>query len=298
MDSDTYELREATWEEFHQNTIDNFVEWGHPLNIDAYWQREVDSKDVVSNHRPWCFLYNGVTVASCETYGENSAYCYVENDEYKLLRGRSESVASVFVAIKYRNKGYATKMMRMLRERCHKEGAIFVDLYSDIDPIVYEKCGWHKQPDTSIIIDTTDNSYSTSLTESERSSVQMLEVKPSVYGAFVDQSVILWSQDLRDLELNILCLAAETKEKFKLLVDLAYEEAQRFNLKKVKIWWSESSVLTKEYVEYINQPLQSRNGSVPMVVSFINPDHTTGGVTTSDTTNQSQMVNIEKFTWV
>ncbi|GAM25790.1 hypothetical protein SAMD00019534_089650 [Acytostelium subglobosum LB1] len=170
-----YTLRQATDDEFKQNTFDSYPQWGKPLTPEQYWGREVVSKAVVTNHRPWVLLYDGKTVSSCETYGENSAYCYIDDDQFTMHRGRSESVASVFVSEKYRGKGYASIMMNMLREQCQREGAIFVDLYSDINPQFYAKCGWTEYSRQSVIIDLSQYPATATATATDRTDITMID---------------------------------------------------------------------------------------------------------------------------
>ncbi|KAN0016059.1 hypothetical protein ACTFIU_006012 [Dictyostelium citrinum] len=152
------ELRLGTWEQFKLNTYSNYQEWGNSINIEHYWERERVSKDHVTGHRPWILVDSeqpDEILASCETYTQESPYCFKGTNEIKF--GLSESVASVFVEPKHRNKGYATKLMKLLYDRFKNEDKrIFCDLYSDINPIVYEKCGWIQNPPTTLKINLKD----------------------------------------------------------------------------------------------------------------------------------------------
>ncbi|EAL61362.1 hypothetical protein DDB_G0292012 [Dictyostelium discoideum AX4] len=153
------ELRLGTWEQFKLNTYSNYPEWGDSINIEHYWERERVSKDCVTGHRPWILVDSeqpDEILASCESYTQESPYCLKGTNEIKY--GLSESIASVFVEPKHRNKGYATKLMKLIYDRFkNQDKRIFCELYSDINPIVYEKCGWIQNPPTTLKINLNDN---------------------------------------------------------------------------------------------------------------------------------------------
>ncbi|KAK5583665.1 hypothetical protein RB653_005263 [Dictyostelium firmibasis] len=153
------ELRLGTWEQFKLNTLSNYNEWGSSLSIEHYWERESVSKVHVTGHRAWILVDSekpDEILASCETYTQKSPYCLKGTKE--ILYGLSESVASVYVEPKHRNKGYASKLMKSLYDRFkNQEKRIFCDLFSDINPIVYEKCGWIQNPATTFKINLNDD---------------------------------------------------------------------------------------------------------------------------------------------
>ncbi|KAM9992592.1 hypothetical protein ACTFIY_010040 [Dictyostelium cf. discoideum] len=153
------ELRLGTWEQFKLNTYSNYQEWGNSINIEHYWERERISKDYVTGHRPWILVDSeqpDEILASCESYTQESPYCLKGTNEIKY--GLSESIASVFVEPKHRNKGYATKLMKLIYDRFkNQDKRIFCELYSDINPIVYEKCGWIQNPATTLKINLNDS---------------------------------------------------------------------------------------------------------------------------------------------
>eukprot|EP01133_Synstelium_polycarpum_P002605 gene2605-2991_t len=357
-------FRESSWAEFKQTTDANYAAWGRGIPMETYWQREVDSKAVVTGHRPWALFKD----ASGETYQTEALYCRVDREEFKLEKAKAQSVASVFVEEADRGKGYATEFMKRLNWQCRDEGSDFTDLYSDVDPRIYEKCGWHTYPADSVEIDVanyvpsgqshaklqpiTENGldavvqvainntevyfreqwemYRSMVDGGERPSIlfgkvltksqilwqiKMIDVYathlniqpyPREFGAWVENttasptSYVLWAHDLRDGHLNVLTIASSSVEDFKLLMDRVVQEAKTYNLKDIMIWWNPTKMFTLEHLESLGLSVTTRNGSVPMVCSWIPIDPESSTTTTSrvDTTKTSKWINLEKFAWV
>lgn len=136
--SESNDELEASWRR-------NFVEWGQPqLTLDAYISREqqLASTDFAKNSRDtWFLIDQTLVVGQLETY-KREANVVVNNDITKVT---CHSIASVFVPVEHRGRGYGKTLIRMLKEhliqKCHN--AILVsNLYSDIGPQFYAQEGW------------------------------------------------------------------------------------------------------------------------------------------------------------
>ncbi|KYQ93697.1 hypothetical protein DLAC_05085 [Tieghemostelium lacteum] len=364
----TYELRQSTWEEFCKNTNDNYLEWGAPLTPEQYLQREIDTKEVVHGHRGWILTLDGQAVASCETYSNTSFY--IRKSDKKLTEGISESVASVFVEPQFRGKGYATKMMILLNQKFQSEKRIFCDLYSDVDPKVYEKCGWHQFPAKSFYINETDyerllqlkpsstgllrttetithQNYEPLLEHEKQKTIQMFNnivqkedtdssiqyyfgkifskenflwntTNGKVYARYLNlptpvnfgmllkcnegsmKSYVLWNHDLKDLQLNILKFFCKSQEEFLILIQSCIEEAKKFNMPQVTIWYDSHTTsyhFDPLWLEPLGLKITTRvKSSIPMVSSWVPLDPNSDQIV--DTTKSGQWINIEKFNWV
>ncbi|EGC37793.1 hypothetical protein DICPUDRAFT_29694 [Dictyostelium purpureum] len=359
-------LKQGTSEDFINATKLNYEEWGSGLTMDQYLERETVSKKYVSGHRPWILVdkeNENQVLASCETFSNESLYAF--KGDTKIYRGISESVASVFIEQKYRGKGLSSQLMKQLYSRFESEGRIFCDLYSDVDPKVYSKCGWNSYPATSLKVDlsnteknskfikqdyTLQEANSRKITEEnigmvlekdiETTQKELIEFvnsdrntnsfaftklftttefyweisqskvyatslninTPTTYGHVIFntkdgsvQSYIVWSLDFRASELKVLKLVAQSEIEFKFLIKKAYEQALEYNFKYIYSWWCEStSKFNKAFVESIGYEIIIRDGSIPMVCSWIKDNNT------NQLLDQSKgiWINVEKFGWV
>ncbi|EGG15841.1 hypothetical protein DFA_09510 [Cavenderia fasciculata] len=366
-------LVKATWEQFKKSTYDNYEAWGSKLTVEQYWNREADSKEFAQNHRPWVLLNKDEEiVASCETYEYDSFYCNLESDQPDIQYATSQGIASVFVEQKYRGKGYAASLMKHLNAQVKNEGSMMTDLYSDIEPKVYEKCGWHIHPANTFIIDSeitmkidSDITYkpvtidtidtvsdwiiknndlyikekwfetkseqqqqqqndTTSSTSSSASPIKYIYGKlmkknhimwhikqvqtyanaldtkpyPETFGCVANQpgngGYIIWSHDIRDDCLNILSVAADNQVVFYTLLEKALEEARTYKFKHVMFWVNDWSKFRSEWLTNIGIEISVREGSVPMVCSFVKQ----GDQEKVDTSSSGKWINIEKFGWI
>ncbi|KAF2078234.1 hypothetical protein CYY_000424 [Polysphondylium violaceum] len=340
-------LVQSTAEEYRINTFDNHLEWGGNLTQQQYYDKGMAGNDVHGGHRGWHLKSStsGEIVASCETFTQDAMYCMGGSAEIKV--GKCDSVASVYVQPKYRGKGYATMMMKALNSVSRSQGTLYIDLYSDVDPKVYEKCGWNQIETPTLKLDTTQElgftpvdttgSNITIITNANIQSVidkdhnncvadlkkvasesdpstyifstlftlekffwftiqhrlsyefQNLEA-PTEYGRFLNDSYIIWSHNCRDNQLEILKFHSTNLDEFKILLQSAYNEAKKHDLKTVYMWWSTNRIgHVVQFLESTKYQIEIRKNSIPMVTAF-----PPSGI---ESTNY-KWISCEKFQWV
>jgi GNAT superfamily N-acetyltransferase len=114
-----------------------WVEWGDKLTPSQFAQREVVLRQTPwarESMRTWLWLVNGEILCSCETFRSEAR-----------LDGRTavvEAVASVFTESQHRGRGSAQALIEALGLRLAAEGVDAVVLYSDIGPVLYQRCGF------------------------------------------------------------------------------------------------------------------------------------------------------------
>ena len=122
--------------------VKNFEEWGKPLNLEQYLEREeflLASEFSSSSHELWVYEIDGQIVSACESYKSRS----FANIEGELISGDCYRIGSVFTPSEFRKKGYASQMMKGLHKALmDRQDSIASVLYSDVGPKFYDKCGW------------------------------------------------------------------------------------------------------------------------------------------------------------
>lgn len=144
-------LRPATHDEYLQQTRKNFPEWGSTLSLDQYLNRELSllKTRYGKTSTCWVLVIDSEVKCSCETYPRRCIYSSADG----LEEGLCWSVASVFTDPEHRGKGYASRMMELLYERCKIEGCIASNLYSDVGHDFYARFGWKSHQSNVLEID-------------------------------------------------------------------------------------------------------------------------------------------------
>lgn len=103
------------------------------------------SKTLFSQSRQTWALVNSsdcsVILTSCETYKRPFVMCHMDSG---VTQGYCFSIASVFTELKHRGKGYASKMIHLLKKLIPTldEFAFASNLFSDIGKEFYSQKGW------------------------------------------------------------------------------------------------------------------------------------------------------------
>jgi GNAT superfamily N-acetyltransferase len=122
----------------------NYVEWGDKLGLLQYLERELLYRNLNYGSKclkTWLLIDSGYIVSSCETY---EMECRLDNGFIGIVLG----IASVFTEQRYRNHGYAERLLKLLKEESFHHGVHAMILFSDIGSKFYQKNGF--QPISSL----------------------------------------------------------------------------------------------------------------------------------------------------
>jgi GNAT superfamily N-acetyltransferase len=136
-----------------QKTLHNsYEEFAAPLlTLDQYIDRERYLGEQAFAKRLTCWVLlneENDILSACETYKRP---CMARIDG-KLIQGDCMAIGSVVTPPRHRKKGYATRMLKLLKDQMHSmEGVISSTLYSDIGPTYYDRLGWKCFKSVSLI---------------------------------------------------------------------------------------------------------------------------------------------------
>jgi hypothetical protein len=139
-------------QEILETIKNNYVEWGAPtLTWEQYIEREMYLAGLPfsKGQTTWIYKVEDQIVSACETYNRPC----IAKINGTIVRGECMSIASVYTPQKYRQKGYATSMLRnLLQDIKSRPNVMASTLYSDIGPNYYHKMGWEFTKSQSLVI--------------------------------------------------------------------------------------------------------------------------------------------------
>ncbi|KAF8943703.1 hypothetical protein BGZ47_005129 [Haplosporangium gracile] len=164
-----------------QTWTNNRVEWGPSLDEETYYAREriLASQEFTRDNKlqVWILVPKtfdsakpqlNLILSAVETFERPGILAAKDQGLKDVL---SISVASVFTPARYRGRGYASLMMKLLwKEISNTKGVSFSFLYSDVGPTFYGRLGWTPKRSEEIVIPTAhtiQNSSSTAATDGD-----------------------------------------------------------------------------------------------------------------------------------
>ncbi|KAK9767752.1 hypothetical protein K7432_002181 [Basidiobolus ranarum] len=153
QDTENLVLVKATHDQILTTWHNTHVEWGVKLDLEQYLKREkllANQQFTSENITVWALVHkddptNTQPLAHCETFRRPAIINNPENGG-EIQERECYSIATVFCPAKYRGKGYASKMMKLLYLELEKNGAALSNLYSDVGPTFYSRLGWKLYP--------------------------------------------------------------------------------------------------------------------------------------------------------
>ncbi|RHZ45282.1 hypothetical protein Glove_682g54 [Diversispora epigaea] len=192
-------LVKATPEQAIITNQTSYIEWGHPeLTLEQYLEREkilTNLEFTRDNFQVWILISKKekqqesipTILSACETFKRKALI----KDKSDKLRGVGEggggnvkeiicySIASVFTPPNFRNKGYASSMLKLLSDILVKElKAEFSFLFSDIGPHFYQRLGWNGFDHKEIRFNVDNNKHiSDSVVDNMDNNIIVEEIK-------------------------------------------------------------------------------------------------------------------------
>lgn len=219
-------------------------------------------------------------MSSCETFRHESLW--------HGTAGFSAGIASVYTAPEYRGKGYARELLTQVIQAESASRQAFY-LFSDIGASYYESLGFHAsgeaydrvfegqggdpfseaEPCTDLPtwserpfqLVVSPGSLDWQVERERVYSELQGRARPSVSGAKVGNSILLWSVNYKKQELFALLFYAEGSQEARTLLQAARRMTQSLGLKLFRAWEDGSSIAWPE--EQSQREL--RDGSLPML---------------------------------
>ncbi|PUU77495.1 hypothetical protein B9Z19DRAFT_169107 [Tuber borchii] len=166
MPATNHHLRNPTPQELVQIRSTHQKCWGQHLTLKQYLKRE----EILANTTltgnggltNWALVdpttSPATVLASCESIRKEVFFLEAGSNEVRVSHGHG--IGSVFTPVEMRGKGYASLMLKMLREELKSHGgenALSV-LYSDIGKEFYKKLGWQPHSSLHLNIPVSPNS--------------------------------------------------------------------------------------------------------------------------------------------
>ncbi|KAI8051998.1 hypothetical protein BDF22DRAFT_689499 [Syncephalis plumigaleata] len=141
---------EVTW----RNVVE---QWGQGITYEQFLQRErllSEQPGFTGDKMSFWVLVPASDpdtlepLAHCESFDRTSILVMPgDNDESPIVKHvRCWSIASVFCPEKFRNRGYASELMALLRREAERTGITLSTLVSDVGAEFYARFGWHVYP--------------------------------------------------------------------------------------------------------------------------------------------------------
>ncbi|CAG8433673.1 10401_t:CDS:2 [Diversispora eburnea] len=164
----------------------SYIEWGHPeLTLEQYLEREKILENLEftrDNFQVWILISKKeqqqestpTILSACETFKRKALIkdiTTITTDKLEKLREVDDeegggnvkeiicyAIASVFTPPNFRNKGYASSMLKLLSDILVKElKAEFSFLFSNIGPHFYQRLGWNVDDHKEIRFNVDNN---------------------------------------------------------------------------------------------------------------------------------------------
>ncbi|POM78516.1 Hypothetical protein PHPALM_3946, partial [Phytophthora palmivora] len=164
----TFQVVKLTQESLKiQCKVDDFEEWGVPLNLTQYQRKEELQRETPFSQRGsifWALVEdNGNSADDDVVAGQSVLYCHCESHRFdcvvrrssgEIERGYSHHIGSVFTLPEHRKRGLAKYFMTQVATQLEKlPGALVSVLYSDIGPTYYDSLGWKLHPSKMATLD-------------------------------------------------------------------------------------------------------------------------------------------------
>jgi hypothetical protein len=238
--------------------------WGGKLTVDEFVAREARLRAhrwAAAAMTSWHLVEDGAVLASCETFAMDS---FLDG-----ARGITHGVASVYTEPRLRGRGYAGRMMSLVREQLRGHASI---LFSDVGDY-YARFGWRLRPaidrrfaaapgDPAAPVDALLDARALDAAwdatppppslyfvvwpssaqldwprERERAYAELLGRAPlSHAGARAGDGLVAWAADFKNDQLLVLALVADDPRAVRPLVEAAQRQAHAAGLLRVIAW--------------------------------------------------------------
>jgi hypothetical protein len=288
-----------------------YAEWGPPLTLPGFLQREVRLRAhpwTRAGMRTWLLREEGGGVlASCETFRTPAFLHGVPGEAY--------AVASVFTEPHLRGRGHAVRMMGLLTERMRQEAGrpLAMVLFSDVGAPLYARAGYRAvpafdwvlppregrpeqtgvdaligeaevparlarvpRPSAPLVLWPDAPQLDWHLERERIYAAQLGRPRPLCAGAQVGEACAFWAAALRSAELVVLLLEARRAEEARALVRCAQAVAHQAGLSRVRLWEDPHPQPWAPALPAEGGVREAREGSLPMLAPLA------AGVTAAD----------------
>ena len=153
-----HRFRQAQVDQVPQLRLNNYPEWGKPLTVQQYLERESClERECFAALQAWTLVdaHDSTVLAQCETYKRQVELFQAGKSIYGNADMFGYGIASVFVPMALRGRGYGTQLMKCIKDMVDADDtAVLSHLYSDVGPQFYNRLGWPVYEARGLVLDT------------------------------------------------------------------------------------------------------------------------------------------------